>query len=410
MTRKKSSDLPSVEDAHALILDGVPTLDTVEAPLGEALGAVLAEAVTADVDLPPFDCSAMDGYAVRAADLAELPVVLPILERLTAGRMPTKRVEPGTCSQIMTGGVVPDGADAVVMVEHTERVDDDHARFLKPVTRTNIRRRAEEMATGRTVLEPGAVIRVPEIGLLASVGREQVRVVRRPTVAILATGDELVAVAERPGPGQIRDSNTPTLLALCARAGLQATAVGVARDNPEDLAAKVRKGLDADVLLVSAGVSVGEFDLVPQVLTSLGAQIHLHGIRVKPGKPVAFCTAGERVIFGVPGKPVSTIVAFGLFILPALRRMAGVTDCVPKPVPGVMKAPFKKRAGRRQYDPARLDRAGDHLEVEALPNYGSSDLVALSRANALLVAPDDAERLEPGDQVDVIPFDEPTVA
>ena len=402
MNNSKRTRLPTVVEAQAIILRTVPVLEAMACPLAEALGGVLAEDVTADLDLPPFDCSAMDGYAVRAEDLGGVPIVLPILEQITAGIPPTHRIEPGMCAGIMTGAMVPEGADAVVMVEDTERVDDGHVRFLRPVGKRNIRARGEEIGAGRVVLSKGAVVRPAEIGLLASVGRDPVRVIRRPTVAILATGDELVDLSERPGSGQIRNSNGPTLLALCAQAGFQAASLGVAADRLEDLEAGIRAGLAYDVLLVSAGVSVGEFDLVPRALAAVGAETHLHGVRVKPGKPVFFGVAPGCVIYGLPGKPVSTIVAFGLFVLPGLRRMAGRADGLPAAVPAVMKKPFSKRPGRQQYEPAHVQRVGDHYEVEALPTHGSGDLVALCRANALLVAPADRDVLPAGAPADVM--------
>ena len=417
MSNVKPSRLATVAEAQDIILRTVPVLPPVEYPLSEALGMVLAEEVTADLDLPAFDCSAMDGYAVRAADLARVPVVLRILEQITAGMTPTRRVEPGTCSGITTGAMVPEGADAVVMVEQTERVGEDRVRFLSPVGKTNIRKQGEEVRAGGVVLSAGTVIRPAEVGLLASVGRVCVEVVRRPRVAVLATGDELVDPGQRPAPGQVRNSNGPTLLALCARGGFEAVSLGVARDRLDELEAGVRAGLEHDVLLVSAGVSVGAFDLVPRAFAAVGAKRRLHGIRVKPGKPVAFYTAGRRVIFGVPGKPVSTIVSFGLFVLPALRRMAGYTECLPELVPAVMRKEFRRKAGGpstslgaalskskggQQYEPARLQRVDDHYEVEALPTHGSADLVALCRANALLVAPADQEQLQPGALVDVV--------
>ena len=200
-----------MKDAQELILRTVPVLEEVECPLVECLGAVLAEEVVADRDLPPFDCSAMDGYAVRVEDLKEVPVVLPVLERITAGRPPTRRIEPCTCSAVMPGAIVPDGADAVVMVEHTEPVDQGRVRFLKPVGKRNIRYRGEEARAGEVVLPKGKPIRPPEVGLLAMVGRGSARVVRRPGVAILATGDELVEADQATTPGQIRNSNSPVL-------------------------------------------------------------------------------------------------------------------------------------------------------------------------------------------------------
>ncbi|MGB2797517.1 MAG: gephyrin-like molybdotransferase Glp [Phycisphaerae bacterium] len=377
------------QEALRIVLEKSPRLEAVEVPLPEADGAVLAEPVASDSDLPPFDKSAMDGYAVRSADLARLPVDLAIVESLPAGTAPTRPIQGGTCAKIMTGAPVPAGADCVVKVEDTEALPDERVRILRTDPGRNICARGEDVRKGETVLEAGRVLRPPEIGLLASVGRERVRTVRRPAVAVLATGDELVSVSTVPGPGQIRDANSWSLLACCRRAGVGAESLGVARDTLDHLGDRIARGLERDVLLVSGGVSVGEWDLVPKVLRDLGVTIHFATVRMKPGKPTLFATHGRGLVFGLPGNPVSTIVGFHLFVLPALRRMMGWVDPAPPTVTATLAIGAEVRGNRTAFVPAVLRREGKTWAAEVIETRGSADLVGFSRADALLA-------LEPG--------------
>ncbi|MGB2936673.1 MAG: gephyrin-like molybdotransferase Glp [Phycisphaerae bacterium] len=376
-------------EALQIVLEKTPGPEPVEVPLLEGVGAVLVEPIASDVDLPPFDKSAMDGYAVRSEDLAHLPVELAVIEVLPAGTAPTRAVEAGTCAKIMTGAPVPAGADRVVKVEDTEALSEGRVRILRFDAGRNICVRGEDIRKGATVLEAGHVLRPPEIGLLASVGRERVRVGRRPTVAVLATGDELVPVSAVPGPGQIRDANSWSLLACCRGAGVPAHSLGVGRDNEADLRAKIAEGLRHDVLLVSGGVSVGEWDLVPEALRELGATIHFATVRMKPGKPTLFATHARGLVFGLPGNPVSTIVGFHLFVRSALKKMMGHPDPVPPAVTATLAGEIKVRGNRTAFVPAILRREEDVWVVEVIETRGSADLVGFSRAEALIA-------LEPG--------------
>jgi len=376
-------------EALQIVLEKTPGPEPVEVPLLEGVGAVLVEPIASDVDLPPFDKSAMDGYAVRSEDLAHLPVELAVIETLPAGTAPTRAVEAGTCAKIMTGAPVPAGADRVVKVEDTEALSEGRVRILRFDAGRNICVRGEDIRKGATVLEAGHVLRPPEIGLLASVGRERVRVGRRPTVAVLATGDELVPVSAVPGPGQIRDANSWSLLACCRGAGVPAHSLGVGRDNEADLRAKIAEGLRHDVLLVSGGVSVGEWDLVPEALRELGATIHFATVRMKPGKPTLFATHARGLVFGLPGNPVSTIVSFHLFVRSALKKMMGHPNPGPPAVTATLAGETKVRGNRTAFVPAILRREEDAWVVEAIETRGSADLVGFSRAEALIA-------LEPG--------------
>ncbi len=391
-------------EALRIVLEKTPRLETVEAPLLDAVGACLAQPVASDIDLPPFDKSAMDGYAVRAADVAAAPVELEIIEELPAGVAPTKTITPGTCAKIMTGAPVPAGADMVVIVEDTEPAGDDRVRILAahPDSR-NICACGEDIRKGRTVLDAGHAVRPLEVGLLASVGREGVNIYRRPRVAVLATGNELVPITETPGPGEIRDANSWSLQACCLRAGVEADCLGVARDNEDDLREKIAAGLQRDVLLVSGGVSMGEWDLVPKVFDELGVAVHFATIRMKPGKPTVFATQGGRIIFGLPGNPVSTLVAWRLFVWPAIRKMMGHPDPAPPPVHGRLTAPVTVGGKRTFFMPTRLrsDRSG--WTVEPVATRGSADLVGFCRADALAIL--DPGTYDAGATVQAVPLE-----
>lgn len=391
-------------EALAVVLAETRRLEPVDVPLLDAVGAVLAETVASDIDLPPFDKSAMDGYAVRAADVARVPVELTVAEELPAGVAPNRALEPGTCAKIMTGAPVPAGADAVVRVEDTDAARGSRVRILKiDLERRNICVRGEDVREGEPVLDAGHVVGPEEVGLLASVGRQCVRVFRRPRVAVLATGNELVDVSAIPGPGQIRNANSWSLVACCRRAGVGVDDLGVARDDASDLRAKITTGLERDILLVSGGVSMGEWDLVPGVLEACGVTTHFGSVRMKPGKPTVFATRGDRAVFGLPGNPVSTLVAFRLFVWPCLRKMMGHPDPAPAPIMGRLAAPTTARGNRIAYMPARIRSGEDGPTAEPIETRGSADLVGFCRADALLILEPGTH--EAGERVRILPLD-----
>jgi molybdopterin molybdotransferase len=384
----------SVPQAQALILHEARPLPPEAAPLGPAaLGAVLADDVASDLDMPPYDKALMDGYAVRAADLADGRAALTVIEEITAGRVPRHALGAGQASRIMTGAPIPAGADAVVMVERTRLLEDGRVLVegRPPRAGDNVLPRGREMRRGEVILPAGAELRPQELGLLAAVGRTEARVVPAPHVAILSTGDEVVEAGEAPGPGQIRNSNGPMLVALAARAGARPRYLGIARDRLDGLRPPVEDGLRDDVLVLSGGVSAGKLDLVPGVLAEAGVTARLHKVEMKPGKPAFFGTrdrGGRRtLVFGLPGNPVSALVCFALFVRPALRRMAGHADPGTDPVAATLAEDFAYRTDRPTYHPADLEvREGRHV-VRAVPWFGSADLRGLAKANALLVLP-----------------------
>jgi molybdopterin molybdotransferase len=391
----KGSRLLSVAEAQAIVLRQTrPLPDQLATLMAAALGGnVLAADVASDLDMPPYDKALMDGYAVRCADLPEGRGELRVLEEITAGQTPRQRLGPGTASRIMTGAPIPPGADAVVIVERTRMGDDGRVRIedRPPRPGQNVLPRGREMRAGEVVLKTGSVLRPQEIGMLAAVGWPTVPVVPRPRIAVLSTGDELVEAPQRPGPGQIRNSNGPMLVALAARDG-ESRYLGIAGDRLDSLAPLVDEGLRYDALILSGGVSAGKLDLVPGVLQGAGVTAHFHKVAMKPGKPVLFGTRddaeGRRtLVFGLPGNPVSSLACYALFVRPGLRRLAGHADAGPRTASATLAADFPYNTDRPTYHPAHLEAAGTGWRVQPVPWFGSADLRGLAGANALVVLP-----------------------
>jgi molybdopterin molybdotransferase len=380
-----------VEEALRIVLDAAFPLPPEERPLAEVLGAVLAEDVAADADHPPFDRALMDGYAVRAADAGPLEV----LEEIPAGRMPREALRPGTCSKIMTGAPLPAGADAVQQVEKT-RVDGGRAILAEPVRPgQNVSPRGEEARAGQVMLRRGQRLRAAELGILASMGRAAVRTTRRPRVAIAATGDELVPAGERPGPGRIRNSNAWTLGGQVRSMGLVCDDLGIVRDDPAALRAAVKEGLARDVLILTGGVSAGDWDLVIPALEAEGVKISMHKVAIKPGRP--FCFAPR--VFGLPGNPVSAFVTFEVFVRPYLGALMGAGAPPPR-LKARLVGDVPKAIDREHYLPAKLSEGPTATRV---PWKGSADLFALAAADAFVVIPP-GRTAATGDLVEVLPF------
>jgi len=406
----------SVDDAQCLVLEQAIALPAERVELSEAIGLVLAEDVTSDIDSPPWDKSIVDGFAVVATDLATGKAELEIIEEVMAGDVPRRQLSRGQATRIMTGAPTPVGCEAVVMVEQTimvEGVSDGPPGRVRIQTDKfaagqNILRRAAAMKRGDKVLAAGTLIRPSEIGLLAEVGRSQVLVHRRPTVAVLATGNEIIACDRNPGPGQIRNSNGPMLGALAKRAECIVRDLGIASDTQESLERHVREGLQADVLVLSGGVSAGVLDLVPGVLAAHDVEQVFYKVNVKPGKPIWFGVLNRegfrRLVFGLPGNPVSSLVCFELFVRPALRQLAGNRDAQPGRQWARLSKSHSVRGTRDTYHPAILREEDAGRTVEPVAWRGSADLRALAEANSLALFPGGDRTFEPGEQLAVYPL------
>ncbi len=382
-----------------------PQTETVK--LLNALERVLAEPVIADRDFPPFPRATRDGYAVRAADLHTVPAQLRVIGQIKAGGTFSGTVNSGEAVEIMTGAAVPAGADAVVMVEYTSSAETEVEIRRSVSSGENLVPEGAESRAGDILLQPGSRIHPGQIALCAAVGKASLRVYRRPRVAVLSTGDELVDVSEIPGPSQIRNSNSYSLCAQVTQAGGDPLQLPVAPDEERKLATLMHAGLDAaDVLLLSGGVSMGKFDLVEQALTKLGAKFFFTGAQIQPGKPVVFgeVRQNSRTIpfFGLPGNPVSVMTTFDLFARPLLDALSGATSARTPAVAARLKAPLKTRTGLTRFLPAVLTGGLYDPEVEPVAWQGSGDLLAASRANCYLVVPPDRESISAGETVAIV--------
>ncbi|TKJ31646.1 MAG: molybdopterin molybdenumtransferase MoeA [Chloroflexi bacterium B3_Chlor] len=401
-----------VDEALRLILDHVQPLEPERVHILEGLGRVLAEDIYSDVDIPPFDNSAMDGYAIQAADTqgatTEDPARLRVVANLAAGHTTDVVVEPGTAIRIMTGAPLAAGADTVVRFEETSEyrtgkweLGEQVELYNEVRLGANVRPRGEDIRRGELVLNKGTLLRAQEIGVLASLGRPQCLVTKRPRVAILATGDELVGVEEEVGPGQIRSSNEYSNAALVQKYGGIPVRLGIARDEVQELRSKIEEGLAAgvDLFLTSAGVSVGDYDIVKDVLGAEG-KMHFWQVKMKPGKPLAFGEIRGVPLIGLPGNPVSAMVSFEQFVRPAMLKMLGRSSWEMPTVKVIVDHDIDS-GKRRDFLRAVVEHRDDgyHAQVVRGPR-GSGVLTSMVRANALLVVPEGVDRVKAGDRLE----------
>lgn len=368
-----------------------------EVSLLDAPGRVLAERITADRDFPALPRSVRDGFAVQASDV---PGKLWIIGEVRAGDVFSGRVEPGQAVEIMTGAPMPDGADAVVMVEHTT-VDGDvleTARQLQPGE--NVNPQASEAAAGEVLLAPGIRFGFAQVALAATVGRDWLQCFRRPRVAIIATGDEILDIGEKPKPHQLRNSNSYSLAVQVARAGGIPEILPVARDEYQSTRGLVEQGLTSDLLLLSGGVSAGKYDLVEKVLGDLGAEFYFDRVLIQPGQPLVFGSVGGKFFFGLPGNPGSTMVTFELFARAALELLSGETDPILPLTWSRLSRDFKQKTGLTRFLPAQL--SGDGSQITPVPWHGSGDVPALAASNCFLVTEPDRESWAAGDLIRVL--------
>ncbi len=430
-----------VSAAQRLVLEAVATLGAEQVKLEQSLGRVLAEEVRANRDQPPYDISAMDGYALRSADLSDVPATLEIVEDIKAGDMPSKTLTAGQCARIMTGAPMPQGADAVMRVEDTEALPDNRVQInvaVKPGH--DIRRLGENMRNGEVVLSPGTAITPGVIGVLATVKCAQVQVYRRPRVAILSTGNELEGLDEPVDPNKIPNSNSYALMGQVQALGIEPVLLGIARDDPKELEDYLKRGLEYDVLLVSGGTSVGVHDYVRPTIEALGAQMLFWRVAMKPGHPVAFgkvphtkvaeadavqgarsavtqayledrqgsehratqqCAAAGTFVFGLPGNPVSSMVCFEQFVVPALRRMMGHARTHRRTVEARLTHNVKHQPGRTEFIRVMLAQKEGGYAATSTGAQGSGMLLSMARADGLAVLPAESSSMAAGSTVTV---------
>lgn len=401
----------SADEARCIILDAAKPLPPMRIPLRKTIGRVLAEPIYADTDIPPFTNSAMDGFAVRAADVAdaseEAPAVLTVLGDLAAGSVADRAVEPGTAYRIMTGAPMPRGADTVIMVEMTESFDDKVRIMASRPLGANVRAAGEDMRRGARVLEEGAIVRPAELAVMSTVGISQPLVYPAPRVAVLATGSELVDVEVQPGPGQIRNSNGYALYGQVWNTGAVPVPLGTVADDEAATEAKIQQALGCDVVLTSGGVSVGAYDFVKATHEKLGTEFLFRKINVKPGKPTVFGVNKGTLVFGLPGNPVATMMIFEHFVRPALLQMMGHT-CLDRPtVEAVAEEAFRAQDGKTHFVRAIVTREDGGYRVRSTGGQGSHMISSMAKANGVVVLTAERPAIAPGDRVAVQLLDMP---
>ena len=396
----------SIAEALEAMLPAFPTLGTEEVALTEAAGRCLASDVLARVDSPPFDNSAMDGYAVRAADVAEAsavsPVRLPVCGESRAGGEVPAALEPGAAYRIFTGATMPQGADAVVIQEDTRRDGDAVVVLEASATGRHIRAQGSDVRCGNRIAERGDRLWPGEIGLLASQNIASVEVYRRPRVALLSTGDELKSLGEALGPGQIVNSNLYVLTEMLHLIGAVPEPLPAAGDDLESIETALREALEADVVITMGGVSVGAYDLVQEAFARVGVDPEFWKVRIKPGKPLTFALFEGRPVIGLPGNPISAMITFEVLVAPCIRQMLGDRHPHPAPVVARLDHPYRRRPGRVEIARGLARRVAGELRVALNPLQGSGSLPSFAGVNALVILPSDRGEFEAGDLVDTL--------
>jgi len=397
-----------VDEALKIILGAVKQLESENIPLIKSLGRVLSEDIHAGSDIPGFDNSAMDGYAVRFSDTVNAskvnPKTLEIICDIKAGDSPKASLKENQAARIMTGAIIPKGADSVIMVEDTLRIagKEKIVQMFKEVKRgDNIRKKGEDIKKGELVIPAGKELNSAHIGILASLGMSMVNVYRRPRVAILATGDEVIDIDKELTPGKLRNSNTYTLYSQVLKCGAIPKNLGIAKDKPEELEKKIREGLDCDIIITSGGVSVGDYDLVKYILAKMGTNIKFWQVAMRPGKPLVFGVIKGKPVLGLPGNPVSSMISFEVFVRPAILNMMGRTHEERRDVDAVLEEDIVKKKGLRYYLRAHTRwKDGVYLTRTTGPQ-GSAILKSMAAANSIIIIPEEEEKIEKGIRVTV---------
>lgn len=404
--RDPMHQLTPLHEAQHIVLDATTLLGVEKVSILDALGRTLAEDIVAERDNPPWNNSAMDGFAVRWEDIRQehaiqKPVTLRVIEDVPAGKMPSKTVKVGEAIRIMTGAPVPHGADTVLKVEDTEQTPDT-VRVLKPEPRgANIRPQGEDVKKGECIIASGTHIRPGEAGMLAVLAKSFLFVYQRPRVAILSTGDELADLDERFSEEKIINSNSYGIAAAVQEAGGIPLLLGIARDTKTALKEKISQGLNADILVLSGGVSMGDYDFTKEVFQEIGAEMNFWKLAIRPGQPLAFGKIQGRLAFGLPGNPVSSMVTFEQLVRPAMLKMSGRRSYGRPVVEAVFQEQFSKRADRRHFLRGVLTREDGIFKVRTTGEQGSGILTSMVKANCLIDVPTEVERVNPGDSVSV---------
>lgn len=403
--KKEYKSMISVDEAREKILEHIQTLKVQSVNLMDSLGCALAGDITSNINVPPFDNSAMDGYAIIAADskgaTRENPVKLKVSEDIAAGYVGKTKVENGTAIRIMTGAPMPEGADTVIMVEKTSPQNGWVNIFEEVKKGENIRLAGEDVKKGEIVINRGKTIRAADIGMLATLGISKVEVRKAPRVAIISTGDELVEIDEELSPGKIRNSNAYSIAAQVIEAGGDPVIIGIARDTAQDIAEKINAGVSsADVLITSGGVSVGDYDIVKDVLQNAGEMIFWK-VAMKPAKPLAFGIIQNKPVFGLPGNPSSSMISFEQFVRPSIKKMAGHDHILRPVVSAVVDSDIKKKPGRKYFIRVKLYRRGHNLHADLSGGQGSGMIKSMTKAQGLLIVPEEAANIPASTKLDV---------
>lgn len=384
------------EESVSIVINSAITLEEESVPLQEACGRVLYRDVSSDIDMPPFNKSAMDGYACKMVDLDK---PLKVIETIPAGYTPQKTVGEGECSKIMTGGIVPEGADCVVMIEHTE-IKDDLVIVNKKSSDRNICYKAEDIHKGDRVLQKGTLVTPAEIAVLASVGCDPVPVSRKPVLGIIATGNELVQPSQEPKSAQIRNSNSYQLYSQIEQAGCKPVYLGIIEDSPEAIGAAIDQNIsNVDIFLLSGGVSMGEFDYVPGVLQEKGFMLLFQKVAIKPGKPTVFGKKENKFVFGMPGNPVSTFIIFEMLVKPFCYKLMGANYSYKMVKAKLAETIIRKKSERLSFIPVVVNKNG---EIGLVKYHGSAHIHSLTKANGILSIPVSVNEIKAGESVSVI--------
>lgn len=395
------------EEAEKIILDSVNELESTQRTIPYLLNMILAEDIYAELDIPQMDVSAMDGYAVRSIETKgstqESPVSLKVIDKIYCGvsAMPTIASYEKVAAKIMTGAPLPDGADSVIMVEYTKENDGFVQIFRETKSGENVRLKAEDVSCGELIIRKGTRLAPAHIGMLAALGRQKVKIIRQPTVSIISIGNELIDVDEELTFGKKRDSNGYALVAQLIKISARPHRLGIVADDRKLIKESILSALDSDAVITSAGVSIGDYDLVTDVIKEIGAEVKFTKVAIKPGKPFTFALYGKKPIFALPGNPVAVMVCFEIFVKPALLKMMGYKDIHNQKIKAILAEDIKKKDARKHFLRAKIDTVNERYYVSLTGPQGSGILKSMVLANALVVIPEEVTELKKGEEVEV---------